>query len=118
MNARLAAAEARCVAALAEGRVPSPADEAPLIDAVRAVDERPEVRLALLARFRARREAAVERARGQLVGSRLGRGPGSGSTSVMSGRVRGGASWLIEEIGPPTFGAPPTEGERDGLPAD
>jgi hypothetical protein len=118
MNERLAAAEARCVAALAEGRVPSPADEAPLIDAVRAVDERPEVRLLILARLRARREAAVERARRQLTGIGAGGGTRSGSTSGMSGRGPGGGSWLIEAIGPPTFGAPPTEGERDGLPAD
>lgn len=114
MNERLAAAEARCVLALAEGRVPSPRDEAPLIEAVRAVDPRPEVRLLLLARFRARREAAVERARGQLAGSRLTATAGSGATSGMSGRGLGVAS-LVEELGAAWA---PRKGERNGLPAE
>jgi hypothetical protein len=119
MNEQLVEAERRCLLALAEGRTPSPEDEAPLVEAVRAIDPRPEVRLLLLARLRARREAAVERARRQRSGSRLAVRAGSGSTNRMSGRASSGGSWLIEEIGPPTFsGVPLKEGERDGLPAD
>lgn len=106
MSERLVEAETRCALALVEGREPTVEEERPLIDFVRSLDERPEVRLLLLRRFRERREERV----GQLLGTVRAAKAGSRSTNGMSGRSLGGASWLIEEIGPPTFGAPLNEG--------
>jgi hypothetical protein len=115
MNERLVEAETRCALALIERREPTVEEERPLIEFVRSLDERPEVRLLLLQRFRERRDERV----GHLEGTLRAAAAGSGSTSVMSGRASGGGSWLIEAIGPPTFGgAPLQEGECDGLPAD
>lgn len=56
MNERLAAAERRCVLALLEGRAPSAADEAPLIEAVRGITPMAEERLLILAHLRRQRE--------------------------------------------------------------
>jgi hypothetical protein len=56
ISERLAAAEARCVLALLEGRSPSAADEVPLLEEIRAITPMAEERLLILAHLRAERE--------------------------------------------------------------